>query len=144
MAKKSVIKNNVGQGNGQRETRPVCDNTARVNHQNKLTHPYPKRNFVSAAILTKSEQVPVNAAKQSSHKAASSVSAARRVNTATPRPNVNSARPKTTQNLVIIKLIQRVKRLEKELKARTPPTKIQKGRKNDTNEEFDVADEEQQ
>nr|GEZ92455.1 hypothetical protein [Tanacetum cinerariifolium] len=54
-----------------------------------------------------------------------SVSAARRVNTAAPRPNVNSARPKTTQDLVII-LIQRVKRLERELKARTSPTKIHK------------------
>nr|GEY67370.1 ubiquitin hydrolase [Tanacetum cinerariifolium] len=39
------------------------------------------------------------------------------------RPNVNSARPKTTQDLMII-LIQRVKRLERELKARTPPLKI--------------------
>nr|GEV30265.1 hypothetical protein [Tanacetum cinerariifolium] len=56
-----------------------------------------------------------------------SVSTARRVNTAAPRPYVNRARPKTTQDLVIIKLIQRVKRLERELKARTPPTKIQKG-----------------
>nr|GEU82559.1 ubiquitin hydrolase [Tanacetum cinerariifolium] len=55
-----------------------------------------------------------------------SVSTARRVNTAAPRPNVNSARPKTTQDLVIIKLIQRVKRLERELKARNLPTKIQK------------------
>nr|GEV35981.1 hypothetical protein [Tanacetum cinerariifolium] len=98
MAKMSVIKNNVGQGTGQRETRPVWDNTARVNHQNKLTHPHPKRNFVPATIF-KSGQVPVNAVKQSSHKAAASVSAARRVNTAAPRPNVNSARPKTTQDL---------------------------------------------
>nr|GFB45780.1 hypothetical protein [Tanacetum cinerariifolium] len=57
-----------------------------------------------------SGQVPVNTAKQSSHKAAASVSTARRVNTAAPRPNVNSARPKTTQYLMIIKLIQRVKR----------------------------------
>nr|GEV60448.1 inactive leucine-rich repeat receptor-like protein kinase CORYNE [Tanacetum cinerariifolium] len=113
-------------GTGQRETRPVWDDTTRVNHQNKLTHPHHKRNFVSAAILTKSGKVPVNAAKQSSHKAAASVSAARRVNTVAPRPNVNSARPKTTQYLVIIKLTQRVKRLERELKARTPPTKIQK------------------
>nr|GEX35623.1 hypothetical protein [Tanacetum cinerariifolium] len=55
-----------------------------------------------------------------------SVSVARRVNTTAPRPNVNSTRPKTTQDLVIIKLIQRVKRLKGELKARTPPTKIQK------------------
>nr|GEW01106.1 hypothetical protein [Tanacetum cinerariifolium] len=111
-------------GIGQRETRPVWDNTARVNHQNKFTHPHPKRNFVPTAILTKSGQV--NAVKQSSHKAAASVSAVRRVNTAAPRPNVNSTRPKTTQDLVIIKLIQRVKRLEIELKARTPPIKIQK------------------
>nr|GFB86672.1 hypothetical protein [Tanacetum cinerariifolium] len=50
---------------------------------------------------------------------------ARRVNTAAPRPNMNSKRPKTTQDLVVI-LIQRVKRLERELKARTPPTKIHK------------------
>nr|GEV68124.1 ubiquitin hydrolase [Tanacetum cinerariifolium] len=42
-----------------------------------------------------------------------------------PRPNVNNARPKTTQDLIII-LIQRVKRLERELKARTPPIKIHK------------------
>nr|GEW77902.1 hypothetical protein [Tanacetum cinerariifolium] len=102
------------------------DNTARVNHQNKLTHPHPKRNFVPAAILTMSRQVSINAAKQRSYKAAVSVSVARRVNTAALRPNVNSARPKTTQDLVIIKLIHRVKRLERELKARTPPTKIQK------------------
>nr|GEU35304.1 ribonuclease H-like domain-containing protein [Tanacetum cinerariifolium] len=42
------------------------------------------------------------------------------------RTHINSARPKTTQDFVIIELIQRVKRLERELKARTPPTKIQK------------------
>nr|GEV31680.1 transposase (putative), gypsy type [Tanacetum cinerariifolium] len=85
-----------------------------------------KNNVGQAAILTKCRQVLVNAAKQSSHKAAASVSTARRVNTAAPRPNVNSARPKTTQDLVIIKLILRVKRLERELKAITPPIKIQK------------------
>nr|GEU75335.1 hypothetical protein [Tanacetum cinerariifolium] len=45
-------------------------------------------------ILTKSGQVPVNAAKQSFHRAASSVSAARRVNIAS-RPNVNNASPIT-------------------------------------------------
>nr|GEX03468.1 hypothetical protein [Tanacetum cinerariifolium] len=121
-----MAKKFVGQGTGQRGTRPVWDNTTRVNHPNKLTRPHPKRNFIPVAILTKFRQVPVNAAKQSSHKAAASVSAARRVNTAAPRPNVNRARPKTTQDLVIIKLIQRVKRLERELKARIPPIKIQK------------------
>nr|GEW14882.1 hypothetical protein [Tanacetum cinerariifolium] len=46
-------------------------------------------------VLTKSGQVPVIAAKQSSHRPVTSVSAARRVNTATPRPNVNDALPIT-------------------------------------------------
>nr|GEW76779.1 hypothetical protein [Tanacetum cinerariifolium] len=50
-----------------------------------------------------------------------------RIPAAVNRTHVNSARPKTTQDLVIIKLIQRVKMLERELKARIPPTKIQKG-----------------
>nr|GEV15533.1 hypothetical protein [Tanacetum cinerariifolium] len=72
-----MVLNNKGKITGPKEIRPVWDNTARVNHQNKLTHPYPKRNFVPAAILTKSRQVPVDAAKQSSHRAATSVSAAR-------------------------------------------------------------------
>nr|GEW78087.1 hypothetical protein [Tanacetum cinerariifolium] len=40
-------------------------------------------------------------------------------------PRSNNARPKTTQDLMII-LIQRVKRLEREFKARTLPTKIHK------------------
>ncbi|GJU96676.1 ribonuclease H-like domain-containing protein [Tanacetum coccineum] len=44
-------------------------------------------------VLTKSRQVPVDAAKQSSHRAVVSVSDARRVNTAAHRPNVNDALP---------------------------------------------------
>nr|GEY38842.1 hypothetical protein [Tanacetum cinerariifolium] len=44
---------------------------------------------------------------------------ARHVKTAAPRLNMNSTRPQTTQYLMII-LIQRVQRLERELKARTP------------------------
>ncbi|GJU67644.1 hypothetical protein Tco_1253903 [Tanacetum coccineum] len=44
---------------GQREVRPVWNNAQRVNHQNKLTHPHPKRNFVPTAVLTKSGNVPV-------------------------------------------------------------------------------------
>nr|GEX61718.1 ribonuclease H-like domain-containing protein [Tanacetum cinerariifolium] len=63
--------------------------------KNKLTHPHPKRNFIPAAVLTKFGQVPVNAAKQSSHREAASVSAARRVNTAASRPNRNNALPTT-------------------------------------------------
>nr|GEV37032.1 ribonuclease H-like domain-containing protein [Tanacetum cinerariifolium] len=68
---------------------------ARVNHQSKLTHPHPRRNFVPAVVLTKSGQVPVNATKQSSHRAATSVSATKRVNTAAPRSNMNDALPTT-------------------------------------------------
>nr|GEZ65299.1 putative ribonuclease H-like domain-containing protein [Tanacetum cinerariifolium] len=84
-----------GKITGPKEIRPVWDNTARVNHQNKLTHPHPKRNFVPAIVLTKSRQVPVNAAKQSSLKVAASVSVTRCVNTAASRPNVNNALPIT-------------------------------------------------
>nr|GEX44474.1 hypothetical protein [Tanacetum cinerariifolium] len=40
-------------------------------------------------------------------------------------PNMNNARPQTTQDLMFI-FIQRVKMLEKELKARTLPTKVHK------------------
>nr|GEY88539.1 ribonuclease H-like domain-containing protein [Tanacetum cinerariifolium] len=86
-----MVLNNKGNITGPKEIRPVWDNTARVNHQNKLTHPHPKINFVPAEVLTKSGQVPVNAAKQSSHRAAALVSAANRVNTAASRPKVNNA-----------------------------------------------------
>ncbi|GJZ65547.1 hypothetical protein Tco_0622243 [Tanacetum coccineum] len=53
-----------GRVTNQREIRPLWNNAQRVNHQNKLTHPHPKRNFVPTAIATKSGQVPVNVAKQ--------------------------------------------------------------------------------
>ncbi|GJW34617.1 hypothetical protein Tco_0057537 [Tanacetum coccineum] len=69
--------------------------TKRVNHQNKFTHPHPKRNFVPTTVVTKSGQVPVNTAKQSSPRAATSISTARPVNTAAPKPKVNDALPTT-------------------------------------------------
>ncbi|GKA58526.1 ribonuclease H-like domain-containing protein [Tanacetum coccineum] len=94
MVEKPVL-NNKGRVTGQREIRPVWNNAQRVNHQNKLTHPHPKRNFVPTAVATKSGQVPVNAAKQSSPRAAASISTARPVNTATPKPKVNDALPIT-------------------------------------------------
>nr|GEW63545.1 putative ribonuclease H-like domain-containing protein [Tanacetum cinerariifolium] len=81
MMEKSVL-NNKRKITSPKEIRPVWDNTARVNHQSKLTHPHPKRNIVPVVVLTKSRQVPVNDAKQSSHRATTLVSAARRVNTA--------------------------------------------------------------
>ncbi|GJV07159.1 hypothetical protein Tco_1344815 [Tanacetum coccineum] len=45
------------------------------------------------AVATKSGQVPVNAAKQSSPRAATSISTARPVNVVVPKPNVNDALP---------------------------------------------------
>ncbi|GKE77997.1 hypothetical protein Tco_1544117 [Tanacetum coccineum] len=65
-----------------------------VNHQNKLTHPHPKRKFIPTAVLTKSGQVPVNAVKQSSPRVAASISTARPVNTVAPKSKVNDALPK--------------------------------------------------
>ncbi|GKE36627.1 hypothetical protein Tco_1460032 [Tanacetum coccineum] len=62
MVEKQVL-NNKGRVTGQREIRPVWNNAQRVNHQNKLNHPHPKRNFVPTVVATKSGQVPVNAAK---------------------------------------------------------------------------------
>ncbi|GKA10995.1 ribonuclease H-like domain-containing protein [Tanacetum coccineum] len=62
MVEKPVL-NNKGRVTGQREIRPVWNNAQRVNYQNKLTHPHPKRNFVPTVVAIKSGQVPVNAAK---------------------------------------------------------------------------------
>ncbi|GJX35271.1 hypothetical protein Tco_0246828, partial [Tanacetum coccineum] len=59
------------------------------------THPHPKRNFVPTAVATKSGQVPVNAAKQSSPRVAASISTVRPVNTDAPKPKVNVALPTT-------------------------------------------------
>ncbi|GKA66822.1 putative ribonuclease H-like domain-containing protein [Tanacetum coccineum] len=94
MVEKPVL-NNKGRVTGQREIRPVWNNAQRVNHQNKLTHPHPKRKFVPTVVLTKSGQVPVNAVKQSSPRATTSISTARPVNTAAPKSKVNDALPKT-------------------------------------------------
>nr|GFB39329.1 ribonuclease H-like domain-containing protein [Tanacetum cinerariifolium] len=90
-----MVLNNKGKITSPKEIRLIWYNTARVNHQNKLTQPHPKRIFVQATVLTKSGQVPVNAAKQSSHRAATLVSAARLVNAASSRQNVNNKLPTT-------------------------------------------------
>ncbi|GKC30407.1 hypothetical protein Tco_1037701 [Tanacetum coccineum] len=89
----NYVLNNIGRVTGQREVRPVWNNAQRVNHQNKLTHPHPKRNFIPIAVATKSGLVPVNAAKQSSPRAAASISTARQVNTVASKPRVNVASP---------------------------------------------------
>ncbi|GJW69427.1 retrovirus-related pol polyprotein from transposon TNT 1-94 [Tanacetum coccineum] len=81
---------------GQREVRPVWNNAQRVNHQNKLTHPHPKRNFVLTAVATKSGLAPVNTAKKSSPRVAASISTARQVNTAASKLRVNAVNNVTT------------------------------------------------
>ncbi|GJY25716.1 ribonuclease H-like domain-containing protein [Tanacetum coccineum] len=83
-----------GRVTSQREVRPVWNNAQSVNHQNKLTHPHLKRNFVPTAVATKSKLVPVNAAKQRSPRSATSISTARPVNTIAPKSKVNDALPK--------------------------------------------------
>ncbi|GKB29520.1 hypothetical protein Tco_0868921 [Tanacetum coccineum] len=77
-------------GNGFEFKKKAC---FRVNHQNKFTHPHPKRNFVPTAVVTKSGQVPVNTAKQSSSRATTLISTARPVNTTAPKSKVNDASP---------------------------------------------------
>ncbi|GJT40853.1 putative ribonuclease H-like domain-containing protein [Tanacetum coccineum] len=57
--------------------------------QAELDSSDPKRNFVPTTVATKSGQVSVNAAKQSSPRAAVSISTARPVNTAAPKSKGN-------------------------------------------------------
>ncbi|GJZ59879.1 hypothetical protein Tco_0615695 [Tanacetum coccineum] len=94
MVEKPVL-NNKGRVTSKREIRPVWNNAQRVNNQNKFTHPNHKRNFVSTTIVIKSRQVLVNTAKQSSPRAATSISTVRPVNTAAPKSKVNDALPIT-------------------------------------------------
>nr|GEX13774.1 hypothetical protein [Tanacetum cinerariifolium] len=71
--------------------KPKTVRNTTVENENKAEKP---RKFSQGPrVLTKSRNVPVNTAKQSSQRAAASVSTARHVNTATSRPNVNSALP---------------------------------------------------
>ncbi|GKE11658.1 hypothetical protein Tco_1415209, partial [Tanacetum coccineum] len=62
-----------------------------------MPHPHPKRNFVLRAVLMKSGLKTLNTARQNSSRAVVSVNTARPINTAYPRPTVNSAR--TTLNI---------------------------------------------
>ncbi|GJQ98164.1 putative ribonuclease H-like domain-containing protein [Tanacetum coccineum] len=66
--------------------KPVLNNKGRVTGQ---------RNFVPTTVVTKSGQVPVNAAKQNSPRAATSISTVRPVNTDAPKSKENDALPKT-------------------------------------------------
>ncbi|GKC23207.1 hypothetical protein Tco_1025357 [Tanacetum coccineum] len=106
MVEKPVL-NNKRRVTGQREIRPVWNNAQRVNHQNKLTHPHPRRNFVPTAVATKSGQVPVNTAKQSSLRAVASISIAKPVNTTAPKSKVNDALPTTYSYFKAHSLVRR-------------------------------------
>nr|GEV43623.1 hypothetical protein [Tanacetum cinerariifolium] len=95
MVQKPVLKN-VEKETGQREVRPVWNNTMRINHQNFSNS---KRIFAPTAVLTKSGIVLISTARQSSSRAAAPVSAARPNNTAAPKPLVNVA--KSRQNALL-------------------------------------------
>ncbi|GKF16796.1 hypothetical protein Tco_0061714 [Tanacetum coccineum] len=57
-----------------------------------MSHPYPKGNFIPKAVLMKSAIKTLNIVGQNFSKAAVSVNTVRPINTAYPRPTVNSAR----------------------------------------------------
>ncbi|GJV51629.1 ribonuclease H-like domain-containing protein [Tanacetum coccineum] len=88
MVQKPVL-NNEKRGTGQREVRPVWNNAMRTNHQNFSNS---RRNFAPTAVLTKSGLVPISAARQNSSRTAATVSAARPIKTAAPKPFVNVAK----------------------------------------------------
>ncbi|GJT78251.1 hypothetical protein Tco_1044976 [Tanacetum coccineum] len=67
---------------GQKEGKPVWDNTKRVNHQNFSKYPHLSKTFVPSGVLTKTGFVST---------ARPSISTARPVCTA--RPNISTARP---------------------------------------------------
>nr|GEU42869.1 retrovirus-related Pol polyprotein from transposon TNT 1-94 [Tanacetum cinerariifolium] len=90
MVQKPALKN-VEKETGQREVRPVWTNTMRINHQNFSSS---KKKFAPTAVLTRSEIVPISTARQSSSREAATVSAARIINTAAPKPLVNVAKPR--------------------------------------------------
>ncbi|GJU75007.1 ribonuclease H-like domain-containing protein [Tanacetum coccineum] len=97
MVQKPIL-NNVKNGAGQREVRPVWNNAMRTNHQNFSNS---RRNFAPTTVLTKSGLVPISTARQSSSRAATSVSTVRPIKTVAPKTFVNVAktRPNAFQKL---------------------------------------------
>nr|GEU43281.1 putative ribonuclease H-like domain-containing protein [Tanacetum cinerariifolium] len=75
--------------------KPKTVRNTTVENENKAEKPRKFNQSPRAAVLTKSRQVPINAAKQSSQRAATSVSTAKNVNTVVSRLNVNNALPTT-------------------------------------------------
>ncbi|GKD41207.1 ribonuclease H-like domain-containing protein, partial [Tanacetum coccineum] len=90
---------------GQKEGKPVWDNTKRVNHQNFSKYPHLSKTFVPSGVLTRTGFVstarPVCTARPSVSTARPSINTARPVSTARPsistaRPSINTARPVST------------------------------------------------
>ncbi|GJQ94992.1 hypothetical protein Tco_0006131 [Tanacetum coccineum] len=91
MVQKPVV-NNVQKGTGQREVRPVWNNSMRTNHQNFSKT---RRNFAPTTVLTMSGIIPISAARQSSLRVAAPVNTTRPINTDAPKPFVNVAKPRS-------------------------------------------------
>nr|GEY18450.1 hypothetical protein [Tanacetum cinerariifolium] len=75
MAKQAALTKRKEKDTGQHAHRPIWNNVQRVNHQNQ---------FVPSAVLTKTGEIPVNAARQNFSRQAASTSTASKVNTARP------------------------------------------------------------
>ncbi|GKB26992.1 ribonuclease H-like domain-containing protein, partial [Tanacetum coccineum] len=82
-----------------REVRPVWNNAMRTNHPQNFSNS--RRNFALTTVLTKSGLVPISTARQSSSRAATSVSTVKPIKTAAPKFFVNDAktRPNNFQKL---------------------------------------------
>ncbi|GJY16406.1 putative ribonuclease H-like domain-containing protein [Tanacetum coccineum] len=78
---------------GQREGKPVWDNTKRINHQNFSKYPHLSNTFIPLGVLTRTglHRPSVSTARPNVSTARPSVSTARPVCTA--KPNVSTARP---------------------------------------------------
>ncbi|GJZ77580.1 ribonuclease H-like domain-containing protein [Tanacetum coccineum] len=89
------IKDLKNQSADRKTTTSVPETETSISKTSKDVVEKPKTVRPSAPVATKSGQVPVNAAKQSSPRAATSISTARPVNTTAPKPKVNDALPTT-------------------------------------------------
>nr|GEY79039.1 hypothetical protein [Tanacetum cinerariifolium] len=95
--------------NKERFAKPVWNHNQRVNHKNfaKNTHPCPKRNIVSIAVLMKSGIKSINAARQTSSKAAVTVNTARPVNIAHPKTIMNAAKSRSYFSSLALSIVKR-------------------------------------
>ncbi|GJR87762.1 putative ribonuclease H-like domain-containing protein [Tanacetum coccineum] len=88
MGQKHVL-NKGKKGTDERESKPVWNDAMRTNHQNFSNN---RRNSSLKEVLTKSGEVPISTARQSSPRAAVPISIAKPVNTTAPKSLVNDAK----------------------------------------------------